>query len=367
MNYHIEKSKKPAYIQLYEQLRRDIVEGVYTYKSKLPSKRILAEETGASVVTAEHAYALLCEEGYVDSKEKSGYFVIFRDTDIFSVPPDNEAISPAAAFTGDLVQTLPFSTMAKIMRRTLSEYGEQIFSVSPNGGRMELKTAIAKYLARSRGIHAEPQQIIIGSGAEHLYGFIAETLGRGRIYGVEYPSYEKIEQVYRACRVEYESLPLGANGIESEALGRSKASVLHITPYRSYPSGITASASKRHEYLSWANQSDRFIVEDDFESEFTVSRKSEDTVFSLATNENVIYLNTFSKTISPSMRLGYMVLPKQLLPVYEKKLGFFSCTVPTFEQLVVAKLISSGEFERHINRIRRLKRRLLSSEKADQA
>ena len=363
MNYHIEKSKKPTYLQLYEQLRRDIVKGIYPYSGKIPSKRILAEETGVSVVTVEHAYALLCEEGYIDAKEKSGHFVIFRDTDIFSVPPDNEAISSAATFTKDLVPSFPFSMMAKIMRRTLSEYGEQIFSVSPNSGRMELRTAISQYLARNRGIQVAPQQIIIGSGAEYLYGFIAEILGRERFYGIECPSYEKIEQVYRACGVEYESLPLGTNGIESEALDKSTASVLHITPYRSYPSGITASASKRHEYLSWANQSDRFIVEDDFESEFTVSRKSEDTVFSLATKENVIYLNTFSKTISPSMRLGYMVLPNRLLCLYEEKLGFYSCTVPTFEQLVVANLLTSGEFERHINRIRRQKRKLLTSTK----
>ena len=138
------------------------------------------------------------------------------------------------------------------------------------------------------------------------------------------------------------------------------ASVLHTTPYRSYPTGVSASASKRHEYIRWASHKDRYIIEDDFESEFSVSTKPEDTLFSLSTGDNVIYLNTFSKTISPSLRVGYMVLPKKLAPEFENRLGFYSCTVPTFEQYVIARLIENGDFERHINKVRRNKRKELS-------
>ena len=151
-------------------------------------------------------------------------------------------------------------------------------------------------------------------------------------------------------------LPLGADGIDSFALSGCSADVLHITPYRSFPSGVTASASKRHEYLRWAADG-RYLIEDDFESEFSVSRKPEETLFAHTDRDNVLYLNTFSKTISPSIRAGYLVLPRHLTSVFRQKLGFYSCTVPTFMQYVLAQLLTDGDFERHINRVRRKKRR----------
>ena len=147
-------------------------------------------------------------------------------------------------------------------------------------------------------------------------------------------------------------------------MNRIKNGSLHITPFRSFPSGITATASKRNEYIRWAKDRNGVIIEDDFNSEFTVSTKNEDTVFSLAKNENVIYLNTFSETIAPSMRIGYMVLPKHLVQKFEEKLGFYSCTVPVFEQLVLAELLNNGDFERHINRTRRKKRKQLTQSQA---
>ncbi len=354
MNYRIEKdSGKPAYLQVYEQLRGDITAGVYAYGSKLPSKRLLAEELGISVITAEHVYSLLCDEGYAESRQRSGYFVCFRDGDLF-FSPENEVptIAVPTAVTGDF----PFSVLAKTMRRVLNEYGEAILVKSENTGCASLRLALSRYLMRSRGICAAPEQIVIGSGAEHLYGLIVELLGRDRVYALESPSYEKIEQVYRAGGVTCEMLPLGKHGIRSDALSESDASVLHITPYRSFPTGVTATASKKREYLHWATSRDRYIVEDDFESEFTLSSKPEETVFSLSGQENVLYVNTFSKTISPAFRVGYMVLPKPLLPLFEERVGFYSCTVPTFEQYVLEQLLSSGEFERHINRVRRRKR-----------
>lgn len=239
----------------------------------------------------------------------------------------------------------------------MTDMGEAILERSPNAGCTELREAIRQHLARNRGILCDTDQILIGSGSEYLYTLIVELLGRDRVYGIEYPSYKKIEQVYRAADVTYESLPLGQDGIESQALWASHADVLHITPYRSFPSGITASASKRHEYLRFASTNDRYIVEDDFESEFSVSKKPEETLFGTSSNENVIYMNTFSKTISPALRVGYMILPKKLVPVFEEKLGFFSCTVPTYIQFVLAELMLNGDFERHINRVRRQKRK----------
>ena len=360
MNYRIlADSEKPAYLQLYEQLRSNIVNGIYPYMSKLPSKRLISSECSVIVVTVEHAYELLCEEGYVEARERSGFFVLFREGDGFSLPQEDYAALRRPPTHPEISQGFPFSLIAKSMRRVLSEYAEAILIKSPNCGCDELRLAISRYLARSRGILAAPNQIVVGSGAEYLYGLIVEMLGNDRIYGIEDPSYEKIEKVYQARGVHCEGLPLGQDGIESTALAESRASVLHITPFRSYPSGVTATASKRREYLRWSSASDLFIVEDDFESEFTVSRKPEETVFSLSNGENVIYLNTFSRTISPSIRVGYMVLPKPLVSKFEEKVGFYSCTVPAFVQYLLADLINRGDFERHINRVRRAKRRLL--------
>lgn len=367
MNYLIEaNSKTPAYLQLYEQIKNDIVRELYAFGTKLPSKRLIADEAGLSTVTVEHAYALLIDEGYVEAHERSGYFVIFRAAEHFSQAPLAQ-ISPSAISRHSMsadARDFPFSLLAKTMRRVISDFGEAILNRSPNSGCRELREAISQYLARSRGIYSDAEQIIIGSGAEYLYGLVVELLGRERIYAIEAPSYEKIEQVYRSADVSYESLPLTDDGIDSLSLGKSRADVLHITPYRSFPSGVSASASKRHEYIRWSGRGTRYIVEDDFESEFSVSKKAEETLFSLSRNENVIYINTFSKSISPSLRVGYMVLPKALVPEFEKKLGFYSCTVPTFEQFVIAELISNGDFERHINRVRRRKRKEMKTQAA---
>ena len=207
----------------------------------------------------------------------------------------------------------------------------------------------------------ESRQIIIGSGAEYLYGLIIAMLGRDRVYGIESPSYQKIEQVYRAAGARYELLSLSDDGIDSLALKQTRASVIHTTPYRSFPTGITASANKRHEYIRWSGTRGRIIIEDDFESEFSVSSKPEDTLYSLSEYDNVIYMNTFSRTVSPALRVGYMVLPKHLVGDFESKLGFYSCTVPTFEQFVLCELLNSGDFERHINRVRRGLRKKLKA------
>lgn len=357
MKYIIkENDHAPAYIQLYKQVRDDIVADVYPYNTKLPSKRIIADEVGISTITVEHAYALLCDEGYVESKERSGYFVIFRANDGFAVSSSRRIPHPQHVHTDTNVE-FSFSTLTKTMRSVMTNMGESILERSPNEGCIELREAIRQHLARNRGIICDTEQIFIGSGSEYLYTLIVELLGRDRVYGIESPSYKKIEQVYLAADVNYESLQLGEDGIESQALWASSVDILHITPYRSFPSGITASASKRHEYLRWANADSRYIIEDDFESEFSISKKPEETLFGSSSNENVIYMNTFSKTVSPALRVGYMILPKKLVPIFEEKLGFYSCTVPTYIQYVLAELISNGDFERHINRVRRQKRK----------
>ena len=359
MKYIVDKNNRPVYLQIYKQIRQDIIDGLYPYGTKLPSMRLLCDELSVSTVTVDHAYALLCDEGYVEAHERSGFVVIFRKDDSFATVSEVRQKKMPLAHSKHDYPDFPFSVLSKTMRGILTDYGEDILERSPGKGCLQLREAIRRYLARNRGINVSCEQIVIGSGAEYLYSLIIELLGKNRIFGIESPSYQKIEQVYRAAEVSCELLPLSHDGIDSTALLNTKANVLHTTPYRSFPTGITATASKRHEYIRWSSQRDRYIIEDDFESEFSVSAKAEETLFSLSEQNNVIYLNTFSKTISPSLRVGYMVLPEKLVGEFEERLGFYSCTVPTFEQLVIAELINSGDFERHINRVRRNLRKKL--------
>ncbi len=361
MKYLVDKEKRPAYLQLYNQIRDDIVNDILHYKSKLPSIRSLAEETGVSTVTVEHAYALLCDEGYAEPKARSGFVVCFRKKDGFATSSSFSQKYHTAYHAEQSHTEFSLSVLSKTMRRVLTEHGDLLLEKSPNLGCTELRDAIKSYLGRNRGIAVSADQIVIGSGSEYLYGLLVELLGRNRVFAIESPSYKKIEQVYMATEIHYELLPLTHTGIDSQALAETSANILHTTPYRSYPSGVTATASKRHEYVRWASDADRYIIEDDFESEFSVSTKPTETLFALSEHDNVIYLNTFSKTISPSLRIGYMVLPRHLVNVYEEKLGFYSCTVPTFMQYVLTELLNNGDFERHINRVRRKMRKELAT------
>ena len=358
MKYHINtEQNKAAYLQLYEQLRKDIVAGIYPYGTKLPSKRILAEETGVSVITIQHSYAILCDEGYIESRQRSGYFVIYREIDFNSIAETTEVTTEHLQSGHRIKNEFPFSVLSKTMRKVLTEYGDTILIKSPNQGCMELRRNIAAYLVRSCGISVKPEPIIIGSGAEYLYSLIAQLLGKGRVFALENPSYDKIRRVYETSGVALDMLKMGKDGIKTSELEKTKATVLHITPFNSFPSGITASASKRSEYIQWAKKRGGYIIEDNYDSELTVSKKNVDTVFSLAKDCPVIYLNTFSETVAPSMRVGYMVLPENMLNDFKERLGFYSCTVPVFEQYVLAELIFNGDFERHINRTRRSRRK----------
>lgn len=359
MNFQLDTlSKEPAYLQLYRKFVEDIVSNIYPYGGKLPSKRTLASDAGVSVITVEHAMSLLCDEGYIESRERSGYYVTFKSSEFLGKPLVE--IQPAV-LSSDLHQVsdslISYSVAAKTIRKVLQDYGERILVKSPNQGCRELRKEICMYLARSRGILIKPSQVIIGSGAEYFYGLLVQLLGTEHMYAVENPCYEKILQVYKAMGAGVEQLNLSSEGILTEELERSKAKYLHVTPFHSYPSGITASISKKHEYLRWAEKREGLLIEDNYDSELTVSRKPEKSLFSMTQTSNVVYINTFSKTIAPSIRIGYMILPEKMEKPFNEKLGFYSCTVPVLDQLVIAELLRNGDFERHINRVRRMRRK----------
>ena len=347
----------PAYRTIYEDLRKKIIAGDYPIGTRLPSKRSAAEDYSVSVITVEHAYALLCDEGYAESRERSGFFAAYRRRDSFPVPdvplPAKRTSDPAeTAQTGEEEPSFPHSVYAKTVRRVLTEYESILYRKSPAGGLTLLKQTIADYLGRSRGIRADPENIVVGSGAEYLYTLIPMILGRGRVFAVESPSYGKILSIYRASGLTCRELRLGPNGIDSAELDGTDAAVLHITPYRSYPSMVTATAAKRHEYIRWAAGREGLLIEDDVESEFAPALSRAETLYSLDPGR-VIYLNSFSKTLFPSLRAGYMILPDSLTEAYRNSAGRLSCTVPVLEQCVLNELIARGDFERHLNRMRR--------------
>lgn len=355
MKYRIESGEK-AYMALYRAVREDITDGVYPYGVRIPSKRQMSERTGVSVITVEHAYDLLMEEGYLEARERSGYFVVYQADSSFPVAEKIEQRAPHYSIESE-EERFSFSVYGKAVRTVLSRWGEAIWTMSPHFGMEELREALSAYLARSRGMTVSPAQIVIGAGTEYLYHLIIQGLIGGRQVALESPGYPKARDVYEAYHIETESLPLGKEGILTTALQSSCAEVLHVTPFHSYPTGITATVSKRQEYIRWAVARKGLIIEDDFDSEFTLLSKAEDTLFSLAPEGLVVYMNTFSQTIAPSVRVGYVVIPRPLLSLFQKRVGFYSCPVPVLDQLVLSELLDKGDFERHINRVRRRRRK----------
>lgn len=350
--------KDKKYYLLYLSMKNKILSGEYSVGERLPSKRVVADRFGCSIITVQTAYGMLVDEGYVCSRERSGYYVALRDN--LSLSDDRDGLTrivPVCDGESNYHSGFEYSVWFKTVRRVMAEQGERLFRRSPSKGCDVLRNAIAEYLLRYRGMLAQPERIIIGSGAEQLYETAVRILGRDKIYGIEDPSYSQIRAVYDGMGVEVRSLRMGADGIESECLDMAGIDVLHVTPFNSYPSGVTTSASKRREYLRWAYGGEGYIVEDDFDSEFFIPGQPIESLYSLDVNERVIYINTFSKSLSPSMRLGYMILPSGLLEEYDKMMGRFSCTVPVMDQYVLAEFINNGSFERHLNRERRRMKR----------
>ncbi len=343
------------YFDLYKDIKHRILTKEYAPGEKLPSKRVAADKYGCSVITVAAAYGMLIDEGYIESRERSGYFVCEIDA-LYREEAREVQIEHLDEDITDLQkQDFEYSLWFKTIRKVISERGEALFVKSPNMGCTVLRNVLADYLYKNRGMIARPQNIVIGSGAEQLYETVVKLLGRDKIYGIEDPSYPKIEAVYVGEGANIQKLKMGHDGIESQALFESRIDVLHVSPYRSFPTDVTTSIWKKYEYLRFAN-ADKYIVEDDFNSEFYKPGQPIETLYSLDKQGRVIYINTFSKSLSPAMRIGYMILPDSLLSTYQRVLGEFSCSVPVLDQYVLAEYIASGNFVRHLNRIRRKKR-----------
>ena len=343
IRFTLDKNGGSAYRQLYAQLKDAIAAGIWLPGSKLPSKRALAADLGVSVITVEHALALLADEGLVEPRERSGVFVLPQGG---TAPPRRAALEEMSLPTS-VPADFPFGALARIMRRTLADKGERILAKSPPLGTLEL--------ARSRALDVDEGQILIGSGAEALYSLVVQLLGRETVFALEDPCWEKIRRAYEANGARWVALPMDSGGIRQSALDGCRAGALHVTPYRSYPSGITASAASRAAYAAWAEEHGAWVIEDDYDAELAVPRGRIETVAALLP-ERTLYLSTFSKTVAPSFRTGYLVLPEKLMEKYRAELGFYSCSVPVYDQYVLAEFIDSGELERSLSRRKKKKK-----------
>ena len=359
LTYELKKAPGvPLYEALYRCIREDILSGTLTAGEKLPSKRALAVNLEVSKITVEAAYNQLLSEGYIRSQEKVGYFVekMERQSPLPGQPHTTEAPAPDPALdlTGAGTVRFPFSVWARLQREVVLDYGEQLLLPMPNQGIPELRQAISQHLAAFRGLHAPPENILVGAGTDFLYNILIQLLGRELIYAVEEPGYGKIRKIYAAGGVRCVSAELDSAGVRPDSLGDAR--VLHISPSHHFPTGLVTPVSRRWELLDWAGKTDGYIIEDDYDSEFRFDAHPMPAMQSLDRKGRVIYMNSFSKTLAPSIRISYMVLPGELMDQFRRKLGFYGCTVPSFEQYTLARFLSRGHFEKHINRMRKFYR-----------
>ncbi|WP_304426005.1 PLP-dependent aminotransferase family protein [uncultured Adlercreutzia sp.] len=404
------------YEQLYRALRCDMEHGVLAAGERLPSKRALAQHLGVSVITVEGAYRQLVAEGYVRAVPRSGYYVqpnAFLPGDVQlsgeamvtdgrngsegpRKEPDeqpnqcesgengpsgqcrdegstplrplvtifrSEGDTVLADFTGASAPegVFPYAAWARTMRVVLSDENEgSLRQASGPQGSLRLREAIAAHLRGSRGMQVSPDQIVVGSGAQSLYGIIVQLLGRDKVYGVEDPGYPRLTRIYRANDVSVATVPLDEEGPVPEALSRAGVQVLHCMPSHQFPTGLTTPVGRRVELLAWAVSCEgRFLIEDDFDCEFRMEGRPMPTLASLDGIGRVIYVNTFTKTLGAAFRIGYVVLPPALASRFRDELGFYACSVGALEQLTLARFMEAGDYERHVNRQRTHFRRVL--------
>ena len=370
LDYNLEqRGEASLYEYVYQQIRDDIVAGRIAAGEHLPSKRAFASHLGISVITIENAYSQLLAEGYIRSKPRRGYYacelpdapvlaLVTEDIDRDTVSMDPgahdvdgqierfDALSPSALEAARLWQGA--------LRATLTSEGErEIFSPAPAQGTARLRRAIARHLRGTRGMNINPDNIVIGAGAQLLDTMLVQLLGADKVYAVEDPGYLRLTRIYQAMGCEVRHIPLDGEGVDLSALQKTGTDVLHLMPSHQYPTGLVTSIARRYALLSWAaERPDRYLIEDDFDCEFRLAGKPIPTLASIDAAQSVIYTNTFSKSLSSALRLAYMVLPDDLMERFGRDLGFYASSVSSVDQVALARLLESGDYERHVNRVR---------------
>ncbi|MBU1094134.1 MAG: PLP-dependent aminotransferase family protein [Firmicutes bacterium] len=362
--FNKDSKKDTLYVSLYKHIKKMIKENKYQEGQKLPSKRRLAEDLHISPLTVEAAYQQLIAEGYVYAIEKKGYYVdeqielveSHKKNIKFKSQNDAEVVPEYQyAFRTNVVDTslFPNTTWARLSREVLSENHHEMLNVTHPQGVLMLRKEIAKYLELYRGMNVSEEQIIIGSGSSSLISILIELLGRDKHYAIENPGYSKNYALYKGNDVRLSLISLDDSGIKIDDLIQSNAEIVHITPSHQFPMGIVMPIQRRIELLNWSNRFiGRYIIEDDYDSEFRFQGKPIPALQGFYENDQVIYMNTFARTLAPSFRMSYMVLPLKLLPRYHQIMTYHGCTVPNSEQYIMYKFMHGGFFERHINRMR---------------
>ena len=355
LTYELKKSPGvPLYEALYRCIRQDILSGTLKAGEKLPSKRALAQHLELGRTTVETAYAQLLAEGYIRSTEKVGFFVEAVERPAPAAVPvtpitKEQREAPLLDLTANGTGHFPFTVWSRLQREVILDYDRKLLLPMPSQGIPELRAAIAGHLAAFRGMSIDPENILIGAGTDFLYNLLVQLLGRDKRYAVEDPGYGKIRKVYAAAGAECISAKMDNLGVSPDSL--LDAQVLHLSPSHHFPTGLVTPMSRRQELLAWA-AGGNWIIEDDYDSEFRFAAHPLPAMQSLAP-DRVIYINSFSKSLAPSIRISYAVLPGELMEQFRQRLGFYSCTVPSFEQYTLARFLSGGHFEKHINRMRR--------------
>lgn len=363
LTYELKKSPGvPLYEALYRCIRGDILTGKLKTGEKLPSKRALSAHLEVSKITVEAAYNQLAAEGYITAREKVGYFVEAVETAAQpsqspaapATPSAKEAAHALVDLTANAPAKFPFTVWSRLQREALLDFGHQLLEPVPHQGVADLRHAIAGHLAGFRGMQVDPENIIIGAGTDFLYNLLLQLLGHDKIYALEEPGYGKIRRIYDAAGAQSIPASMDSFGVIPDTI--ADADVLHISPSHHFPSGLITPMHRRQALLRWAREGKKWIIEDDYDSEFRFDAHPMSAMYSPQADGRVIYMNSFSKSLAPSIRIGYMVLPPALMETFREMLGFYSCTVSGFEQHTLARFLGEGHFEKHINRMRKFYR-----------
>lgn len=361
--------QQPIYMQLYQHFRGEIQAGKRQSGSKLPSIRTLAEELKLSKTTVELAFGQLLAEGYIESRQRSGYFVAHVESNVGVQPraadaslmddrirkaPETIMIDYDFYFARVDATSFPYKLWRKLSNQTLHDAEQDLLRYGDRRGEWGLRKALADYLHKARGVHCSPEQIIIGAGTQYLIALLCQLLGveDGRTIAMEEPGFHDVEKVFRQLGYVTKPIPLQEDGLDIQKLADSMARVVYITPSHQYPYGMVMPYAKRQRLLQWAQETGGIIIEDDYDGEFRYRGKPIPSLQGLDTQGSVIYLGTFSKSLMPAIRTGYMVLPEQLSVLFEEKLSYVEQTVSRLHQKTLQLMIESGEWERHVRKMR---------------
>lgn len=345
------KSRVTLMDQLYDALRQEIETGRMAAGTKMPSKRQLSEHLHVSTATVEAAYGRLASEGYCESRPRSGMYVAAEIPHCLAAGPAPDVPVKWDFSTGAAdAEHFPYATWARLMREVLSEQNTALLLAGDPQGSMDLRHEIAGMLRSLRGIEVSPECIVLGAGTEVLVTALTSVLGREKLFAVEDPGYSRVRRILVASGARIVPTPLFEGAIDVRALYTSGAGAAYVTPSHQFPMGEEMNVSQRTALLHWATETGGYILEDDYDSEFRFAGVSQPALKAMDQCGQVIYMNTFARTLAPGLRLSFMVLPQALVGRYRAMHA--ACSVPGFEQETLRKFIAGGYLERHIARMR---------------